>query len=408
MKATAPRPRRPRTRKSQHLRHRPFTLSPRLASGPGAAANIRPDGGPRAHPAAVRVAAPLQERIPQLLLPRPPGDPGDRLSPGDRGGRVDRGDQGLERLADAPHLARRRRLLDPHRVLAASPDLPLGARQRLRPADALHHPRHPPRSSQRQDAAGDAAVGLDPAGGALLPRLPPRPRRRRISGFRRLHARLSRLRLHALLRPPLRAEEEGRQAAPRGTHAPPLPGPPLRPRRLLAALGRRLPHPAEEAQPLALRSAARAGREKRDQPVPAVRAGEETARHTSLRSSGRLQVDGPKTRDIDEFSAHQHLLLALSSHLSHASVPEPAPLSRIPRSSTHRPRRQPAARWPLTAGTTMRWSSGPGRRIITSAGARSISQTRSSPERPWVPVAPAETTTRSNSSSASRRARACR
>ncbi len=46
-------------------------------------------------------------------------------------------------------------------------------------------------------------------------------------------------------------------------------------------------------------------------------------------------------------------------------------------------------------GTTMRWSSGPGRRIITSAGARSSSQTRSSPERPWAPVAPAETMTRS-------------
>ncbi len=61
------------------------------------------------------------------------------------------------------------RRLDPDRVLAAPPRLPLGAGQRLRPPHALHHPRHPPRPSQRQDAAGDAALGLDPAGGPLLP-----------------------------------------------------------------------------------------------------------------------------------------------------------------------------------------------------------------------------------------------
>ena len=65
----------------------------------------------------------------------------------------------------------RGRDLDADRVLAAPARLPLGARQRLRPPHALHHPRHPPRPSQRQDAAGDAAVGLDPARGALLPRL---------------------------------------------------------------------------------------------------------------------------------------------------------------------------------------------------------------------------------------------
>ena len=38
----------------------------------------------------------------------------------------------------------------------------------------------------------------------------------------------------------------GKQPA-RAAHAPPLPGPPLRLRRLLAALGRRLPHAAQEA-----------------------------------------------------------------------------------------------------------------------------------------------------------------
>ena len=64
--------------------------------------------------------------------------------------------------------AGRDRDLDADRVLAAPARLPLGARQRLRPPHALHHPRHPPRPSQRQDAAGDAAVGLDPPGGALL------------------------------------------------------------------------------------------------------------------------------------------------------------------------------------------------------------------------------------------------
>ena len=43
-----------------------------------------------------------------------------------------------------------------------------------------------------------------------------------------------------------------RQAPARAAHAPPLPGPPLRLRRLLADLGRRLPHPPAQAQPLDL------------------------------------------------------------------------------------------------------------------------------------------------------------
>jgi hypothetical protein len=46
-------------------------------------------------------------------------------------------------------------------------------------------------------------------------------------------------------------------------------------------------------------------------------------------------------------------------------------------------------------------SSGAGRKISTSAGAFSSSQTRSSPEIPSLPVAVAETTTRSKVSSAS-------
>ena len=67
---------------------------------------------------------------------------------------------------------------------------------------------------------------------------------RRLPALRRLHLRLPRLRLHALLRAPLRAEVEARQATARAAHAPPLPGPPLRLRRLLAALGRGLPDAA--------------------------------------------------------------------------------------------------------------------------------------------------------------------
>ena len=253
MKAAAPPARRALIRKSLLLRHTAFTEFLRLAGARGAGANIRPHGGPRTHPEAFRFTAALQERIPQLLLARASGDPGDHLHPGDRRRRVDRGDQGLGRLAAAPHLAGRRRLLDADRVLAAPAGLPLGARQRLRPPDALHHPRHPPRPSQRQDAPGDAAVGLDPARGALLPRLLRGARQRRLPRLRRLHARLPRLRLHALLPAPRGAEVEARQEAPRAPHAPPLPGPPLRLRRLLADLGRRLPHLAEETQPLARR-----------------------------------------------------------------------------------------------------------------------------------------------------------
>src|SRR5262249_34656599 len=137
------------------------------------------------------------------------------------------------------------------RVLAAPALLPLGARQRLRTPHALHHPRHPPRPPQRQDAAGDAAGGLDPARRSLL--LPLHPRLRHAAGLpplRPLHPRVPLLRLHALLRAPLRAQVRPRQAPARAAHAPPLPGPPLRLRRLLAPLGRRLPDAAQEAPPL--------------------------------------------------------------------------------------------------------------------------------------------------------------
>ena len=75
-------------------------------------------------------------------------------------------------------------------------------------------------------------------------------RRGRAAALRRVHPRLPLLRLHALLRPPLRPEDEVRQTAARAPHAPPLPGPPLRLRRLDPGLGRRLPHPAAQAQAL--------------------------------------------------------------------------------------------------------------------------------------------------------------
>ena len=98
---------------------------------------------------------------------------------------------------------------------------------------------------------------LDPAGRALLRRLLADLRQpRRLPALRRLHLRLPRLRLHALLRAPFRAEVRSRQAAARAAHAPPLPGPPLRLRRLLPALGRRSSAPcrasATASAPLAL------------------------------------------------------------------------------------------------------------------------------------------------------------
>src|SRR5581483_1554637 len=60
--------------------------------------------------------------------------------------------------------------------------------------------------------------------------------------------------------------DQARQAPARAAHAPPLPGPPLRVRRLLPALGRRVRHPA-----------AQAARLKRDPRDPATVAGRPSA-----------------------------------------------------------------------------------------------------------------------------------
>src|SRR3954465_10705768 len=130
---------------------------------------MRPDGGSFPQREALRFSPAFQERVPQLLLPRPPCGPGRRLRAGGGGDGVDRGRSRLRDLATGAADPGRSRGLDADRVLAPPSRLPLGARQRPRPPHALHHPRHPPRPPQRQDAAGDAAVGLDPAGGALPP-----------------------------------------------------------------------------------------------------------------------------------------------------------------------------------------------------------------------------------------------
>ena len=52
--------------------------------------------------------------------------------------------------------ARRARHLDADRVLAAPAALPLGAEVPRRRPPPLHHPRRPPRPSERRDAPGDA------------------------------------------------------------------------------------------------------------------------------------------------------------------------------------------------------------------------------------------------------------
>ena len=49
------------------------------------------DGGSQPHREALRLSAALRERLPQLLLPRPPRDPGDRLRAGGRRDGVARG-----------------------------------------------------------------------------------------------------------------------------------------------------------------------------------------------------------------------------------------------------------------------------------------------------------------------------
>ena len=59
---------------------------------------------------------------------------------------------------------------------------------------------------------------------------------------------LSHLRLHPLPPSPSRADDRRRQAAARAAHAAPLPGPPVRIRRLLATLGLRVPDPLGTSQ----------------------------------------------------------------------------------------------------------------------------------------------------------------
>ena len=117
-----------------------------------------------------------------------PADPGDRLRAGRRRDGVAGDRPRLRALATRPADARRGRHLDADRVLAAPARLPLGARQRARAQDALHHPRHPPRPPQRQAATGDAPGGGDPAGGSVLLRLHPAVRNAgRLPAVRRLH-----------------------------------------------------------------------------------------------------------------------------------------------------------------------------------------------------------------------------
>src|SRR4051794_19033680 len=86
-------------RKSLPLWNGPFTTSPRLASLPGATANIPADGGSQPDRQAPRLSPALQERIPQFLLPSAPRGASDRIHPRDRRGRVDRGRQELLGLA---------------------------------------------------------------------------------------------------------------------------------------------------------------------------------------------------------------------------------------------------------------------------------------------------------------------
>ena len=107
-------------------------------------------------------------------------------------------------------------LLDAHRVLDAPGGLPLRAREGLRGAPALDHPRRPSRPPQRSDAPGHAAVGEHPAGHRVLPALRLLARGRPRPGLRvRLPARVPRLRHDALPRasPHPDARRSGRRCA---------------------------------------------------------------------------------------------------------------------------------------------------------------------------------------------------
>src|SRR6185503_15363514 len=109
----------------------------------------------------------------------------------------------------------------------------------------LHHPRGPPRPPERPAAARYAARRERPAGGPLPVDLHADLRdSRRLPDLLRIHHRLPHLRLHALPRPPSHTAHQVGKAVAGAAHAPPLPGPPFRIRRLVPTVGRHLPHPA--------------------------------------------------------------------------------------------------------------------------------------------------------------------
>ena len=198
---------------------------------------------PGANRATERLAAAVREPLPRLLLARPPVDPGGHLRAGRsssvaRGSTAGYGVVGVVLLILAGVVIWTLTEYWLHRlVFHWEPDHPLGSRMHFIIHGVHHdHPNDklrlvmPPAVSIPLAALFFGLFWLVFGIPAAFPAL------------RRLHRRLPRLRLHALLPPPLRAEVGARQAAARAAHAPPLPGPPLRLRRLLAALGRRLPH----------------------------------------------------------------------------------------------------------------------------------------------------------------------
>src|SRR5581483_3427322 len=223
--------------------------------------------GARANRPLARVPAALREPVPGLLLPAPPLAAAPHLPP--RRGRDDLARRRPRLRRPGPDRARGggRPALDPDRVLAAPARLPLGARPSARQPPSLHHAWRPPRPSERPPAPRDAAGRERAARLRLLRRVHARLRHPgRVPRLRGLHPRLPGLRLHALPRAPPPPADQARQAPARAAHAPPLPGPPLRVRRLLPALGRRVRHPA-----------AQAARLKRDPRDPATVAGRPSA-----------------------------------------------------------------------------------------------------------------------------------
>ena len=123
-------------------------------------------------------------------------------------------DRGLSVGTAVLLLHHRRRHLDADRVLAPPSALPLGAEVPRRRPHSLHHPRRPPRPSERRDAAGHAARRQRPPRGPLPPVSTcsssgrPTPSR-----LRRVHPQVPELRLHALPPAPSRAEDQLREEA---------------------------------------------------------------------------------------------------------------------------------------------------------------------------------------------------